>query len=83
MWYSALRATELCPLNVGDVLDANGDVKLYVITRADTAKFGKGRTIRLGQPVRHAVQAPNDRSGEFLYVREDDQTLREEGTHVP
>lgn len=51
----ALRATELCRLNVGDVLDANGDVKLYVIIRADTAKFGKGRTIRLGQPVRQVI----------------------------
>jgi integrase len=51
----ALRATELCRLNVGDVLDDNGDVKRYVAIRGETAKFGKGRIIRIGQAVRGAL----------------------------
>lgn len=51
----ALRATELCRLNVGDVLDDNGDVKRYVTIRGETAKFGKSRTIRIGKAVRHTL----------------------------
>ena len=51
----ALRATELCQLNVGDVLDENGNIKLYVTVRSETAKFGKKRTIRIGAAVRQAL----------------------------
>ena len=51
----ALRATELCRLNVGDVLDSNGNIKRYVTIRSETAKFWQERTIRIGTAVRGAL----------------------------
>jgi site-specific recombinase XerD len=51
----ALRATELCQLNVGDVLFDNGEVKTYITIRGETAKFSKGRTIRIGAGVQRSI----------------------------
>ena len=51
----ALRATELVSLTVGDVYNKK-EVKTYVTIRGETAKFGKQRTIRLGEGVRHAIR---------------------------
>lgn len=52
----ALRATELCELEVGDVADG-GKVKTYVTIRGETAKFGKERTIRIGDEIKEAIAA--------------------------
>lgn len=52
----ALRATELCQLNVGDLLDKNGEVKTYVTIRAETAKRKKERKVRIGARVRRALK---------------------------
>ena len=65
----ALRAKELCHLNVGDIRDNNGDVKTYVTIRGETAKFEKERTIRMGKGVRQALSEFIDRkrnNGESL-----------------
>ena len=53
----ALRATELCQLNVGDVLSSTDEVKRYVTIRKETAKFNKGRTIRQGDFARETLSA--------------------------
>lgn len=60
----ALRATELRRLNVGDVLDDNGDVRRYVTIRGETAKFGKKRTLGIGRGVQQAIAAFIDHKGE-------------------
>ena len=52
----ALRATELCQLNVGDVVGANGAIKTYVTIRAETAKRKKPRKVRIGAQVRRALK---------------------------
>jgi integrase/recombinase XerD len=52
----ALRATELISLNVGDVLDRNGTVKTYVDIRPETAKFERGRTVRIGEKVKRVLE---------------------------
>ena len=49
----ALRASELVGLNVGDVYDKQ--VKSYVTIRAETAKFKKERTIRIGDDIQRAI----------------------------
>jgi len=46
----ALRASELVGLKVSDVYDVQ-KVKTYVTIRAETAKFNKGRTIRIGDDI--------------------------------
>lgn len=50
----ALRATELCSLTVGDVYDGV-QVRRYVTVRAQTAKRGKARKIRLSSDVQQAL----------------------------
>ena len=52
----ALRATELCQLNVGDLLDKNGEIKAYVTIRAETAKRKKERKVRIGYSQRGEEQ---------------------------
>jgi integrase len=42
----ALRASELVGLRMGDVYDGN-KVKSYISVRPETAKFGKGREVRI------------------------------------
>ena len=49
----ALRASELVGLQVGDVY--NSKPKSYVTIRAETAKFGKERTIRIGDDIQNTV----------------------------
>jgi site-specific recombinase XerD len=49
----ALRASELVGLQVGDVY--NEKPKSYVTIRAETAKFGKERTIRIGDDIQNTV----------------------------
>jgi len=51
----ALRASELVGLNVGDVIDTNGNVKAYVTIRGETAKFGKVRTVRIGEGLQKRI----------------------------
>jgi site-specific recombinase XerD len=60
----ALRATELCQLHTSDVLDNNGDIKNYITIRAETAKFEKARTIRIGKKVKTALK-------EFIAYKKD------------
>ncbi|MBC8229825.1 site-specific integrase [bacterium] len=50
----ALRASELVLLNVGDVWDSE-KAKSYVTIRAETAKFNKERTIRIGDDIQTTV----------------------------
>ena len=50
----ALRASELVGLNVGDVYDG-AKAKSYVTIRAETAKFNKERTIRIGDDIQNTV----------------------------
>lgn len=50
----ALRASELVGLSVGDVYDGER-VKNYVTIRGETAKFGKERTIRIGDLIQKAL----------------------------
>ena len=50
----ALRASELVLLNVGDVWDSE-KAKQYVTIRAETAKFNKERTIRIGDDIQNTV----------------------------
>ena len=50
----ALRAKELVGLNVGDVYDGV-KAKSYVTIRAETAKFGKERTIRIGDDIQNTI----------------------------
>jgi len=52
----ALRASELVLLNVGDVWDSE-KAKQYVNIRAETAKFNKERTIRIGDDIQNTVSA--------------------------
>ena len=52
----ALRATELVSLNVGDVIDRNGEVKTYIKIRPETAKFAKTRRIRIGEGIRESIK---------------------------
>jgi integrase/recombinase XerD len=59
----ALRATELCQLNVGDVRGQNGEIKTYVTIRAETAKRNKARKVRIGAQVRRALR-------EFIQYKE-------------
>jgi len=49
----ALRASELVGLNVGDVYDRQ--VKSYVTIRPETAKFGKERTVRIGDDIQDTI----------------------------
>lgn len=49
----ALRASELVGLQVGDVY--NEAPKSYVTIRAETAKFGKERTIRIGDDIQNTI----------------------------
>ncbi len=49
----ALRASELVGLQVGDVY--NEKPKSYVTIRAETAKFGKERTIRIGDDIQDII----------------------------
>lgn len=51
----ALRASELVGLQVSDVVDNNSDVKQYVTIRAETAKFDKERTIRIGDGIQKTI----------------------------
>ena len=60
----ALRATELCQLNIGDVQKNNGEMKTYIIIRPETAKFDKERTIRIGVKIKDAL-------GEFLALKQE------------
>jgi integrase/recombinase XerD len=48
-----LRASELVGLQVGDVY--NEKPKSYVKIRSETAKFGKGRTIRIGEGLQNTI----------------------------
>jgi len=50
----ALRASELVGLNVSDVYDGV-KAKSYVTIRAETAKFGKERTIRIGDDIQDTI----------------------------
>ena len=50
----ALRASELVLLNVGDVWDSE-KAKSYVTIRAETAKFQKERTIRIGDDIQNTI----------------------------
>ena len=50
----ALRASELVGLQVSDVFDGE-KVKSYVDIRAETAKFKKERTIRIGDDIQRAI----------------------------
>ena len=50
----ALRASELVGLNVGDVYDGT-KAKSYVTIRAETAKFNKERTIRIGDDIQDTI----------------------------
>ena len=50
----ALRASELVGLNVGDVYGGE-KVKSYVTIRAETAKFNKERTIRIGDGIQNTI----------------------------
>ena len=50
----ALRASELVGLNVGDVYDGV-KAKSYVTIRPETAKFGKERTIRIGDDIQNTI----------------------------
>ena len=50
----ALRASELVGLQVGDVCDG-AKAKSYVTIRAETAKFNKERTIRIGDDIQNTV----------------------------
>ena len=52
--HMALRATELCELTVGDVYDGKR-VRTYVEIRPETAKFNKGRKVRVSSAVRRAM----------------------------
>ena len=49
----ALRASELVGLKVKDVYDRQ--VKSYVTIRPETAKFGKERTIRIGDGIQETI----------------------------
>jgi len=49
----ALRASELVGLKVSDVYDRK--VKSYVTIRPETAKFGKERTIRIGDGIQDTI----------------------------
>jgi len=49
----ALRASELVGLKVSDVYDRQ--VKSYVTIRPETAKFGKERTIRIGDGIQQTI----------------------------
>ena len=49
----ALRASELVGLKVSDVYDKK--VKSYVTIRPETAKFGKERTIRIGEGIQDTI----------------------------
>jgi len=49
----ALRASELVGLKVLDVYDRQ--IKSYVTIRPETAKFGKGRTIRIGDGIQQTI----------------------------
>lgn len=49
----ALRASELVGLKVSDVYDKK--VKSYVTIRPETAKFGKERTIRIGDGIQDTI----------------------------
>jgi len=49
----ALRASELVGLKVSDVYDKQ--VKSYVTIRPETAKFGKERTIRIGDGIQRTI----------------------------
>ena len=55
----ALRASELVGLQVGDVYGceerSNQKAKSYVTIRAETAKFGKERTIRIGDDIQNTI----------------------------
>jgi len=65
----ALRATELCQLQVGDVLSSTGKVNTYVTIRPETAKRKKERTIRIGEFARLALEtflSDKRRAGESL-----------------
>ena len=50
----ALRASELVGLKVSDVYDRQ--VKSYVTIRPETAKFGKERTIRIGDGIQQSIK---------------------------
>jgi len=50
----ALRASELVGLRVGDVFDRE-NVRTYVTIRAETAKFDKERTIRIGDDIQRMI----------------------------
>jgi len=50
----ALRASELVGLNVADVYDGDSP-KSYVTIRAETAKFNKERTIRIGDDIQNTI----------------------------
>jgi integrase/recombinase XerD len=49
----ALRASELVGLKIADVYDKQ--VKSYVTIRPETAKFGKERTIRIGDGIQRTI----------------------------
>ena len=49
----ALRASELVGLKISDVYDKQ--VKSYVTIRPETAKFGKERTIRIGDGIQDTI----------------------------
>lgn len=51
----AMRATELVSLTVGDFLNGDGSIKTYITVRGETAKFGKERTIRIGEKVKSEI----------------------------
>ena len=52
----ALRVSELVGLKVSDVYDSE-KVKSYVNIRAETAKFKKERTIRIGNDIQRAIDS--------------------------
>ncbi len=50
-----LRANELIHLTVGDVTTDGVTVKRHIEIRGETAKFGKARSIRIGEGVRRTI----------------------------
>ena len=64
----ALRASELTGLNVSDVYDCE-QVKTHVTIRGETAKFSKGRTIRVWDIVVEQSRTPE--TAEIMQVLRD------------
>jgi integrase/recombinase XerD len=53
-FYAGLRAKEIAALVIGDVYDADGDVRTQFVLQAQQTKGGKTRTVYLNQRLRRA-----------------------------